>query len=55
MAKGGDVLKAEIDRITPVIKSGGFIPGCDHGVPSDVSWQNFVLHTKLLAERTGWL
>ena len=29
--------------------------GSDHGVPSDVSWPNFVQYTKLLAKATGWL
>lgn len=55
MAKGGDVIQAEIERISPVIKNGGYIPGCDHGVPPDVSWPNFVGYTKLLAKQTGWL
>lgn len=54
MAKGGKVLEDEIKRVTPVIEDGGYIPGCDHGVPSDVSWPNFVHYTKLLAEVTGW-
>ena len=38
-----------------VIKDGGYIPGCDHGVPSDVSWPNFMLYCELLAKATGWL
>jgi len=38
-----------------VIKAGGFIPSCDHGIPVDVSWGNFVLYCRLLAEATGWL
>jgi uroporphyrinogen decarboxylase len=55
MAKGGAALKAEIDRLTPVIKAGGFIPSCDHGIPHDVSWPNFLEYCRLLAEATGWL
>ena len=55
MARGGDVLKAEIERIAPVVADGGYIPGCDHGVPSDVSWANYVETTRLLAQVTGWL
>ena len=55
MAKGGDTLKAEIDRVRSVIEDGGYIPGCDHGVPGDVSWQNYVETVRLLAEATGWL
>lgn len=28
---------------------------CDHGVPPDISWPNFVEYSRLLAELTGWL
>ncbi len=56
IAKGGDVIKREMERvIPPLLKDGGFIPGCDHGVPHDVSWENFVEYARLLAEYTGWL
>lgn len=55
MAKGGRALEEEIRRIEPVVKSGGFIPGCDHGIPSDVSLANYVQTVRLLAEVTGWL
>jgi hypothetical protein len=55
IAAGGKTIEAEIHRIEPVIRDGGFIPGCDHAVPSDVSWSNFVHYIKLLARVTGWL
>ena len=55
IARGGQTLRQELKRIEPVIKDGGFIPGCDHGVPSDVSWTNFVDYTRQLAKMTGWL
>lgn len=55
IAAGGTAIEKEIERIKPVIDSGGYIPGCDHGVPSDVSWPNFVYYTKLLAKATGWI
>jgi hypothetical protein len=55
MAKGGDTIVAELDRIEAIIKEGGYIPTCDHAVPADVSWPNFVRYVKLLAEKTGWL
>jgi uroporphyrinogen decarboxylase len=54
MAKGGDFIKREMRRLSPVIKDGGYIPGCDHGVPSDVSWPDFVEYARLLAKETGW-
>jgi hypothetical protein len=55
MAKGGATLEAEIERVRPVIEDGGYIPSCDHGVPADVSWPNYVRCTRLLAQATGWL
>ena len=55
LAKGGQALRDEIDRLRPTIDAGGYIPGCDHGIPPDVSWPNFVETCRLLAEATGWL
>ena len=54
MAKGGQVIRDEIARIEPVVKDGGYIPGCDHGVPPDVGWNEFVDYCDLLARVTGW-
>jgi uroporphyrinogen decarboxylase len=55
MAAGGDTLRAELERVRPVIESGGYIPGCDHGVPPDVSWKNYQDYCLQLAALTGWL
>lgn len=55
MAKGGQAIRDELDRIAPVVRGGGFIPGCDHGVPGDVSWPAFIEYAGLLARMTGWL
>jgi len=54
MAAGGKTLAAEIARLRPVIASGGYIPSCDHGIPADVSWPNFLEYCRLLAQATGW-
>jgi uroporphyrinogen decarboxylase len=56
LARGGDELRAEVMRVVPpLLVDGGFIPSCDHGVPPDISWPNFVEYTRLLAQLTGWL
>ncbi len=55
IAKGGKVIEDEMRRIEPVVRDGGFIPSCDHGVPHDISWPNFIHYSKLLGEMTGWL
>ena len=48
-------MKAEVMRtVPPLLKEGGVIPGCDHGVPPDISWPNFIDYTRLLAQLTGW-
>ncbi|MBU1734498.1 MAG: hypothetical protein KJ692_04590 [Verrucomicrobia bacterium] len=55
IAKGGAAIEGEIKRLMPLIRDGGYIPSCDHGVPADVSWSDFVYYTKLLAQATGWM
>lgn len=56
MAKGGKVMEKEVYRVVPpLLKDGGFLPGCDHGVPSDISWSDFVDYARLLAKVEGWL
>ncbi|MBN1809798.1 MAG: hypothetical protein JW909_12080 [Planctomycetes bacterium] len=54
IAKGGRVIEEELRRLEPAVKSGGYIPGCDHGVPFDISWPDFLHYCRLLAEMTGW-
>jgi hypothetical protein len=56
IAKGGDVMRAEVMRtVPPLLDGGGYIPGCDHGVPPDIAWPDFVEYARLIAELTGWL
>lgn len=55
MAKGGTVIAAELARLAPIIADGGYIPGCDHAVPADVSWPCYVDYVGRLARLTGWL
>jgi len=56
IAKGGDILKKEMENIIPfLIKDGGYIPSCDHGVPPDISLENFIEYSRYLAKLTGLL
>ena len=55
IARGGQHIVREIDRLRPVIESGGYIPSCDHGIPVDVGWTDFVHYVQVLAKATGWL
>ncbi|MQY58911.1 MAG: hypothetical protein GH144_04795 [Clostridia bacterium] len=56
IAKGGKIMEEEVRRVVlPLLKEGGFIPSCDHGVPPDISWPNFIEYSRLLAKLTGWI
>jgi len=55
MAAGGHALRDEMRRIAPVAERGGYIPGCDHGIPPDVSWADFLDYARQLAKIAGWL
>ncbi len=55
IAGGGAVIEEALDHVAPVVEDGGYIPSCDHGVPSDISWPNFIHYSRLLAKLTGWL
>ncbi len=54
MARGGQTLIDEMARLEPVARGGGYIPGCDHAIPADVSWPNIVEYIRLLGRMTGW-
>ncbi len=55
MAQGGEVIRKEMERLTPAIHAGGYLPSCDHGIPPDVSWSRMREYGRLLAQVTGWL
>ena len=55
IAAGGETIEDELRRLEPIVRDGGFVPGCDHGVPPDISWPDFKRYATLLAEMTGWL
>jgi len=51
MAAGKEAIDREIDRIMPFMtKRGGYIPMCDHGVPEEVDFENFLHYRKRLKE-----
>jgi len=55
IAKGGKYLEEAMAFVPFLLEEGGYIPGCDHGVPPDISWQNFIEYARMLAGMTGWL
>ena len=51
IAAGRDAIDREVDRIMPFMKAqGGFIPTCDHGVPEEVAFEDYVYYRKRMLE-----
>ena len=54
IAKGGDSMKAEVNRIAPLVEKGGYIPELDHSIPPDVSWPGYCEFINYFKKRLGW-
>ncbi len=51
MAQSKEAIDREVERIMPFMKStGGYIPTCDHGVPEEVSFENYMHYRKRMLE-----
>lgn len=51
LALGKDAIDKEVERIMPVMrKRGGYIPTCDHGVPAEVNFEDYLHFRKRLQE-----
>ena len=50
MNKGEAAMRAEFDRLVPLMKTGGFIPSVDHQTPPGVSLEQYGVYLRLLKE-----
>jgi len=50
MNKGEDAIRAEFERILPVMKSSRYIPSVDHQTPPGVSFEEYKTYMKLFEE-----
>ena len=48
MPDGEEAMRAEFERLVPLMKTGGFIPSVDHQTPPSVSLDNYRIFLKLL-------
>jgi hypothetical protein len=53
MNRGEAAMRAEFERLMPLMKSGGFIPSVDHQTPPGVSLEQYRSYLRLLAEYTS--
>lgn len=52
MHRGEEAMRAEFERLLPLMKSGGFIPSVDHQTPPGVSMEQYHCYLRLLEEYT---
>jgi len=51
MAAGADAIDRELERIMPFMRRrGGYIPTSDHGVPEEVSFENYMHYRRRMLE-----
>jgi uroporphyrinogen decarboxylase len=51
LAEGKDAIDRHLEYIMPFMKQrGGYIPTCDHGVPEEVSFENYMHYRKRMLE-----
>jgi len=50
MNQGERAIRAEFERLLPVMKQGGYIPSCDHQTPPGVSFEDYRLYLRLMQE-----
>jgi len=54
LAVSKEAIDREVERILPVMRErGGFIPTCDHGVPEEVPYENYLHYRKRCVELGG--
>jgi len=54
LAQGKQAIDRELERILPVMrKRGGYIPTCDHGVPEEVFYENYLHYRARCVELGG--
>ena len=53
MSRGEAAMRAEFERLTPLMKRGGFIPSVDHQTPPEVSLEQYFIYLRLLKEYTA--
>ena len=41
-------IRAMVDEKVPLMREGGYVPGCDHAMPPDIPWDNYRYYRDLL-------
>jgi uroporphyrinogen decarboxylase len=50
LARGPAAIDAELRRVRPLVEDGGYVPGLDHSMPPDVSFDNYCYYMEHLPD-----
>ncbi|MDP6380169.1 MAG: hypothetical protein QF662_02385 [Phycisphaerae bacterium] len=54
LARGKEAIDRMVERILPPMRErGGYIPTCDHGVPEEVPYEDYLHYRKRCVELGG--
>lgn len=53
LATTPEKIRRMVEEKSPLMKQGGYMPGCDHAMPPDIPWKNYVFYRQVLAEFGG--
>ena len=53
LTRDRDGMRAEVERLAPLVEDGGYIPFCDHLVPPDVPLENYIYYFDCAREVWG--
>jgi len=48
LASTKPAIKKMVDENIPLMQEGGYVPGCDHAMPPDIPWENYLYYRELL-------
>jgi len=48
LAQGRNAIDAELARVAPLVRDGGYVPGTDHSLPPDVPFANYCYYMEQL-------
>ena len=53
LAAGAEAIDRDLERVAPAVAAGRYIPDLDHGIPDDVSYENYCYYARRLKELVG--
>ena len=42
-----------VEEKVPLLREGGYVPGCDHAMPQDIPWENYLYYRQLVMSMCG--